>query len=282
MKNKKSDFYEYYYKQVFPDMEKFYTEDLERYNISKNVNFLIWKKFIIKKNNYIEFIDNKELQDLIDRIATWYELKYPESNILAEEENIYPTCESFSFEQLKYRLSYNQFKLLQCPYRELANVVINSPMDNVNFKIYISLPAKDENNEDFIILADKATGKVIIRENSILSKYVKKHSILIDDLYDILIKENVKFDNKALLQAINLNKLDKELRNKVLNLAALKLLYSKNTTPYAGYERARKFIDEFNNNVDELNLSTNEIDNIIAKDYSTKKTKVKRFDSKKK
>ena len=81
MKNKKSDFYEYYYKQVFPDMEKFYTEDLERYNISKNVNFLIWKKCIIKKGDKIVKFNTYPSKRMFDTMSVWGDIT---SGLLAD------------------------------------------------------------------------------------------------------------------------------------------------------------------------------------------------------
>ena len=60
---------------------------------------------------------------------------------------------------------------------------------------------------------------------------------------------------------------DVELRNKVLQLVALKLLYSCRTIPERGNERSKRFINEFNKKMG-LNISTEEIDNAINKDYT--------------
>ena len=50
------------------------------------------------------------------------------------------------------------------------------------------------------------------------------------------------------------------------------------TTPERGYERAKRFINEFNNSLGLL-LSTDEIDEIMSKDYSvkSKKSKIRRL-----
>ena len=42
-----------------------------------------------------------------------------------------------------------------------------------------------------------------------------------------------------------------ELRHRILQLVALKLVYSKNTIPERGYERAKRFINEFNKKLGE-------------------------------
>lgn len=50
-------------------------------------------------------------------------------------------------------------------------------------------------------------------------------------------------------------KYDIKLRKKILDLAALYILYSKNTTLDRGYDRADRFINDFNNNIPNLNIS---------------------------
>ena len=64
---------------------------------------------------------------------------------------------------------------------------------------------------------------------------------------------------------------DLELRKRILQLIALKLLYSQNTTPGRGYKRAKKFIDEFNKEL-HLNLSSEKIDNIINTNIEIEKS----------
>ena len=61
-----------------------------------------------------------------------------------------------------------------------------------------------------------------------------------------------------------------ELRHRILQLVALKLLYSRNTIPERGYERAKRFINEFNKELD-VKLTTKQIDEIVNKDYSNVK-----------
>ena len=58
-----------------------------------------------------------------------------------------------------------------------------------------------------------------------------------------------------------------ELRHRILQSVALKLLYSRNTIPERGYERAKRFINEFNKKLG-LELSTEQIDETIHRDYT--------------
>lgn len=83
-----------------------------------------------------------------------------------------------------------------------------------------------------------------------------------------------EFDCAELRKCIYDHNCTIKLRNVILQLVALKLLYSDNTTPKRGYERAKRFINEFNENFD-LNLSTNEIDELITRSYSNEKNLLK-------
>lgn len=60
-------------------------------------------------------------------------------------------------------------------------------------------------------------------------------------------------------------------------MVALKLLYSNRTIPERGYKRATRFINEFNKKMG-LNLSTEEIDEIINRDYTNDERNLKSYD----
>lgn len=62
----------------------------------------------------------------------------------------------------------------------------------------------------------------------------------------MILNENEELDSTELKNCIYNRECDIKLRNKILQLVALKLLYSKNTTPERGYERVKRFINEFN------------------------------------
>lgn len=49
-------------------------------------------------------------------------------------------------------------------------------------------------------------------------------------------------------------------REKLLNLVVLKILYSPNTTPERGFERAKLFIAEFNSSVLDIRLNTHDVE----------------------
>ena len=59
------------------EAKRFYEKDTKDYQIEKNKDFLTWLKTSIK-NGYHCFMKTEELQELIDSVVNWYEIKYPE------------------------------------------------------------------------------------------------------------------------------------------------------------------------------------------------------------
>lgn len=53
----------------------------------------------------------------------------------------------------------------------------------------------------------------------------------------------------------------------MLQLAALKILYSERSTPERGYERSKIYINEFNKSIVNLELDSKEIDSIMSRNY---------------
>ena len=96
--------------------------------------------------------------------------------------------------------------------------------------------------------------------------------IKLDELIKILENLNRKINLK---ECVNNHNIDLELRKKLLQFVALKLLYSKNTIPENGYERAKRFIEEFNENIPNLKLSTSGIDKIMNINYMEEYEKAK-------
>ena len=93
-------------------------------------------------------------------------------------------------------------------------------------------------------------------------------TITIDELLNILEEKNINDLNyNNIKRTINIHEIDLEFRKRVLELIPLKLLYSGRTIPEYGYERSKKFIEEFNKEIPNLNLSTDRIEEIINYNY---------------
>ena len=175
--------------------------------------------------------------------------------------------------QLMYRLPHKQLCLMECDYRSNSGGirnVYNDKKEVVGQKtilfMWINRKGVDSMCSKFPLYADTDSGKVKGDYN--LTNYIDVDNITLDDLL-ILFKEKYtdELGFEELEECIYDHDCDVELRRRVLQLVALKLLYSNRTILKRGYERAKKFIDEFNKKMG-LNLSTEEIDEAINRDYT--------------
>lgn len=263
--------------------ERFYEQDKEKYDISKNKELLNWLKDIIKKG-YSSFMKEEDLQGFIDNIVIWYELKYPERYLELYEgvsysnfNDIKSISDFMNIRQLMYRLPHKQLCLVECDYRangggirtihdEEGNVIGDVPI------LFMSINRKGFENDFssdkasyFLLHADVGSGKVDL--DYYMKEYVKADNITLDELLVLFKKKyNKELEFSNLEKCIYNHNCDLELRKRMLQLVALKLLYSRNTTPERGYERAQMFIKEFNEELD-FNLTTDEIEEIMNRNY---------------
>lgn len=239
------------------------------------------------ENGYHSFIEIEDLQDLINNITYWYEMKYPERELEYYEgtryynfEKIEKLSNNMNIKQLLYRLPHYQLCLMECAYR--SNVggihnIYNKKGEIVGTKTVLFIPIKRKNvknnhlsmnNKSPILLlyADSNNGQVDIDYN--LKEYINEKKITLDELLNIFKeKYNNELEFTKLEECIYDHNCDIELRRRILQLVALKLLYSNQTIPERGYKRAKRFINEFNKKLN-LNLNTEEIDKIINYDYT--------------
>lgn len=261
------------------EIENFCRQDQKKYELRENMEFINWYKDIQRKG-YTKFMKLDEMQFLINNIVIWYELKYPDRALKIENgikefkfKNIEKIQEHMNTKQLLYRLQDNQITLLEGLYRGsgVGHVPIyqNGRKVDEEDAIFVRLVEK-EKKDDFSVLANNQTGNIY--SNVHLRDYIGEMKVNLEGLLYIL-KENYadELDSNELEKVLFNHECDLELRNKLLQLVALKILYSKNTKPEYGYIRAERFIEEFNNSFN-LALSDDEITAIIEKDYNTSNT----------
>ena len=260
--------------------ERFYEQDSKKYEVLKNKELLSWLKNSVK-NGYHPFIDIEGLQKLVDDITNWYEIKYPEREMefyegigYSDFENMKSLSKLMNIKQLMYRLPREQLYLMECDYRSTGQGFRNVYDDKNEIVaekpiLFMSIYRKNIESSivpNFLLHADNDSGKVEIDYN--LKDYVNTDSITLDELLNLFKeKYSEEFSFTELEKCVYDHNCDVELRNKVLQLVALKLLYSRRTIPERGYERSKRFINEFNKKMG-LNISTEEIDNAINKDYT--------------
>ena len=265
--------------------ERFYEQDTKDYEIEKNKDFLTWLKISIK-SGYHCFIKGEELQELIDNIVNWYEIKYPERELEYFEgarntnfQDIRRISDVMDIRQLLFRLPHNQLCLMECGYRAKGwgqhPIYKNGKEVGWKTQIFMRINIKNEKECNpwfgkasyFLLPADRMTGEV--SKDYELEEYIDNdENINLDELLSIFNeKYNDQLDFTELKESVYNHNCDMELRHRILQLVALKLLYSRNTVPERGYERAKRFINEFNKKLG-LTLSTEEIDRIIHRDYT--------------
>ena len=253
-----------------------------KYILEKKKLLLKWLKRKIKEGYYL-FINIDEMQELIKKLVSWYEFKYPEREIevtkIAIDEkfkNVKKLNEDMNFLQLLYRLNSKELKLINCEYR--ANYwskreiqIDDRKIVNLGTNIFLSISRSDVDKYDittwkdktpFItISADALTGELINTYE--LAEFTDEKNITLEQLHQTL-KDNdqLHLNFSQLTECIKNHNIDKKLRVLILQLTALEILLSKNTTISNGYIRAKKFVDEFNNNLN-LKINTKEIDEII-------------------
>ncbi len=182
---------------------KFYEQDSKKYNVFENKELLSWLKRTVK-NGYHPFIDMEDLQELINNITLWYEIKYPEREMEYYEgiryfdfEDVKSLAKVMSIKQLMYRLPCEQLYLLECDYRSTGQGfrnVYNDKNEIVAEKpiLFMSIYRKNvEDNQflmssklpDFLLHADTDSGKVQIDYN--LKDYVDTDNITLDELLNL-------------------------------------------------------------------------------------------------
>ena len=265
--------------------ERFYGQDTKDYEIEKNKDFLTWLKTSIK-DGYHCFIKTEELQELIDSIVNWYEIKYPERELEYFEgtrhmnfQDIRRISDVMDIRQLLFRLPHNQLCLMECGYRAKGwgqhPIYENGKKIGWKAQIFMSINRKNEEESDsllgkapyFLLHADHMTGEV--SNDYELEEYLdSEENLNLDELFSIFKEKYTdELDFTELKESVYDHNCDMELRHRILQLVALKLLYSRNTIPERGYERAKRFINEFNKKLG-LELSTEQIDEIIHRDYT--------------
>lgn len=270
------------------EARRFYDQDEKKYEIEKNKEFMTWLRDSID-NGYHCYISTEELQELIDYLVTWYEIKYPDRELEFYEGttnleflDVKKISNIMNIRQLLFRLPHNQLSLLECKYRSHGGcqtpIYENGKVVGMDARISMVIKKKEKSDSlsyipYFYIFAEPKTGNIPSKYD--IEEYVECDGDITLDVLLKLFDEQCKdtLGYTELKETIYDHNMDIELRNRVLQLAALKLIYSKNTIPERGYIRAKRFIEEFNKKLG-TTLSLDEVDEIMKKDYSEDETTI--------
>lgn len=247
--------------------DKFYRRDKYEYELENNQGFIKWFKMMdasgLKTHPEIKFSD---MQGLIDHLNNCYHIKYPDYILDEEKKDHWREKISqlgdldprFSVSQMLSYLPLSETYLVECRYA-IKGAEIYGP-----FYDTLYLYDKKTHKKKCLIQFDPFTGIVITSTNE------SYENCELESVLNELKKEPQRTDYHELENLLNSNLYERVLRHRLLQLTALKILYTS-TTPKLGYERARKFIDEMNYELG-LGLSTDEIDKLYN-EYSEERKK---------
>lgn len=248
--------------------EEIKKQDKKLYILKKNKEFL--KKFKeLLKNGYIPILSTYDMQQLIDDITNWYKIKYPNNEIskgyqVDEDLIVEPIAKYMDTNQLLSRLGNNANIFLHNYYRS-SNCFSGTTKDMNG----------EEINNDYILpihLGVDYSGLHRIAYISSKTGLVNDVTELSTDLYHKSILDLLKLDP----QEYNLDSLKKciwqhestdNLRREILELTALKILYS-NVNPFIGFRKANLFLKEMR---EDLNIPINQLNSSILYPNNSRK-----------
>lgn len=258
------------------NIQNFYKQDQRKYKVKENKELLNWLENTTKKGYHLPITIN-ELQKIIDDIAYYYESIYPKAMDINELINT---------------VSNEVSQLLKCEYHggsgKSVKTIYNKDGKITGKKSYIYLWIESkfdyyhqfdciEEEDGILIIADAITGEVTKNSEYKLYNLSINKGVSLESLLLIFRR---KFEDKLeysdLEKCVYYHQCDMILRKKILQMIALKLLYSNKINPEIGYEMAISFINEFNKLLG-LNLTTHEIDTIMNKDTYQQQTNICRI-----
>lgn len=246
-------------------INNFYKQDQKKYILNENNVILEFMKQK-KQENICFILDIEQMQQMMSDIVLFFEFKYPDNflcNLLykikyEKKQNVecQKIAKTLNIEQLKYRLYHDYVQFLDCPYS--SHIHISKEKRHLWECSFISIRIDDKGYIEPYDLED-------LKENKFLENIegIKKAS----DLLGRFIESTIEVDYSELTNVVFKHKANMELRNMVLELIPLYMIYSKNTLPEYGYIRAKSFIRMFNKEYS-LNMNTEEIDEIMNRNYS--------------
>lgn len=237
--------------------EKFYQKDDRKYELKNNREFIEWLLNSIDDGSRWEsFIKFETFEDLIDSVVRWYELRYPDfmlepfgQNPLGDKHRkLKDISKDLDVNQFLFRLPLSQQILLNVEYGIGGNTSGNyTEIEDGEYKHkgWVGLYLYD-------ILKNEKKSVLFDSDGYVLTSDIKSFKGLnLDEVLLVLKKDYRGIIDYCELENVVKNYYFKiELRHRLLQLSALKILYT-GSNPDIGYIRSIKFIEDFN---DELGL----------------------------
>lgn len=243
------------------EWENFEKYDNKEYIVEQNTEFIKYYEEKLKEG-YYPVLDLNEIQNLIDKLAMFFEFKYPEEMFNASmypdgtKKEVFHKCSKIAkkldIEQLKYRLTHKELYFLDCEY-----------------PIYFTLKRpKELFKSDNSMVRIESDGKIdpLELESLKFDGFIENIDGItrVEDLLVRYFSQETNIDYSELERAITNHKNSVAIRNKVLEMTMQKMLYS--SLPEHGYVRAKRFMKMFNKEYNS-GLNMKKLDDIMSIDY---------------
>lgn len=256
-------------------------------------NIKIQRNSNTKSKNELSFgkLDSKETEELINKIVSWYKIKFSGSKLLSDDnsknmdfdDNFY----TMTFSKLNDRLGCDEIDSFKCQYINIDYNIdfreIKKSLDIDKSCIAVELFTRKNNflikkyDKICFLVIEKDTGKLVdIKGDFLLSKEFRDNysNYTLKQILGMLEKNNNDINLSVLKRCILRHDKDMLVRMKVINSICDKLLFSFKDDFDLGYYAAMIFLDDINSFYG-LNINYNYLDTIIDKHYKNKKKKKK-------
>ena len=227
-------------------------QDKKLYDLKKNKDFLKKHKEMLK-NGYNPILSIDGMQYLIDYIVNWYEIKYPdiELNEYASYTgylDVEPIAKYLDIRQLLSRLGPLTACFMRCNYRGVSGRRISFEDSSGNISECTALVFDiSYGQESHYIYVNNETG--LVRYDEKVYWFYRTPDVYFEDLLNL---SSQMYNLSSVKRCLQLHNQDIELRDNLIKLAALKMVYSENTIPNLGIKRAKLFLKEMH---DDLNMT---------------------------
>lgn len=227
--------------------------------IQRKTDEIINLKRLAMHNEYKDIDKYNSNWNIITKIIiSWYTIKYPKDIVrmndyknmgivsrLSEfdKEKVEQLSKYMTYSELMNRIPSDLHYLIECWYRDKDGKVKDIISGNIykkNTNMKSEMPFTIYNRDGYLEEVDPIFIKyMLLTRNTINIDYLE--TVINKDTYDLTEISNI----------VNMHKIDLELRQLNLELIALKLLKSDKDI-LTSYIRARRFIIDFNNGLDDL------------------------------
>ncbi|MCI8574878.1 MAG: hypothetical protein HFI09_00220 [Bacilli bacterium] len=249
------------------EMKKFYELDQHEYELKENKEIQMMYEYFKKYNS--DF-DLDSMTHLMNKIINFYEFKFPNelydgsvNKDSASFQNMLTITSLLDLDQLESRIHHDDRQFLKCEYWDHVT------LESTNNKHYSAQTHYIRIKNGFINPYDlRSLTENLINQDKATTP---------EELWALLSTKSKNVDYSELTKLLEYHNINVALRKRILELTALKMLYSGNTLPIYGYKRAKHLIKEFNEGYN-LNLDDSKIDRIMFRDYGMNRLLLKPHD----